>query len=173
MGARQSQEEIGPTVPAPRNANTRPHHTHSAGQSSTNRVRELHHHHSHRHSPALQHTHPHSLSQSRHRGSPSLLSSFSQPSYTHRERAPRERERRTHTHQNQQERGGHSRPQYVGMDFTMPTLDQRLVVRPRSVTGTHDTGTRPERRHRGRTAALSSSAPVNSILFVRGLSSEF
>ena len=48
----------------------------------------------------------------------------------------------------------------------MPSLDQRLVPRPRSVTGTHDTGI--GRRHR----MLSSSAPANSILFVRPLSSK-
>lgn len=69
-------------------------------------------------------------------------------------------------------RHGNTRPHYIELDFTMPSLDQRLVARPRSVTGTHDTRPRMERRPRN-AGALSSSAPANSILFVRGFTSEF
>lgn len=143
------------------------------------------HHHHHHHSPnsnvATRHRREQELGGSAHPPPPVLFHSLSRsyPHHSHhRYRDDHEGSMRggpsssmhmhPHTHRSQERRQhqySQPRPDYVDLDFTMPSLDQRLVPRPRSVPGTHDT-----RRHRTHDP-LSSSAPSNSLLFVRALSS--
>ena len=122
--------------------------------------------------PSSAHSHPHRVTS----GS-MLTTSYSHPSahsqaprsHVHvRREGERDRERRAHQPQ---------RPDFMALDFTMPSLDQRLVPVPRSAhnigSSSHSRGERRRRGHRlndFHVGAISSSAPVGSLLIVRGLS---
>ena len=157
MGGKQSQESPSSSPELDRN---RPHHHHS---SNSNAATWHHREQGLDNSSALvfhplSQSYPH-RSHHRHRGEDTPQGGPSSSSTLTHSHSHRSRDRRAYQY-------SHPRPDYVDLDFTMPSLDQRLVPRPRSVTGTHDTGI--GRRHR----MLSSSAPANSILFVRPLSSK-
>jgi len=159
MGGKQSQESPSSSPELDRTRRHQ-HHSHTSN-AATWHQREQGLDNSHSSSALMFHplsqSYPH-LSRHRHRDEDTPQGGPSSSAFTH-SHSHRSRDRRAYQY-------SHPRPDYVDLDFTMPSLDQRLVPRPRSVTGTHDTGIR--RRHR----TLSSSAPANSILFVRPLSSE-
>lgn len=127
--------------------------------------------------------HSHSLRSSSHVSTNATHSSRVQnwPSDRERDRGREFGPREGDTSRPHRVHSGHSRPAYVDVDFTIPSLDQRLVARSRS----HGSGSGPrqERRHRvhssgghggsgRRRIALSTSAPFNSLVLVRELSSE-
>lgn len=208
MGAKQSQESAGPVATAQQSpSGSRSHHQHhlhhsqhpltlshpgllghSRPSSSPSPGSREHHRH---HSPSQQphsshsqrpqalshpspaHPHPHRVTTgSMLTTSYSHSSSHSQAPRVHvRREGERDRERRV--------RQPH-RPDFMALDFTMPSLDQRLVPVPRSAhnigSSSHPRGERRRRGHRSNdlhVGAISSSAPVGSLLIVRGLSSKW
>ncbi len=196
MGARQSQED-GPTVtrappvvPVTRTSVGRSMDTGSLSGS-------------HRHAVTLQDIalsraqrdpprqppsrphHSHSLRGNANVGSNGTYSSHGRSRLANIER-DRGREVRAREGDASRVHSGHSRPAYVDVNFAIPSLDHRRVPRPRPhnsgsssqeerrrrlhTTGTHDGG-----HHRRVGGERSSSAPLNSLVFVRarGLSSEW